>query len=225
MSSCKKEEIPTVKHVELVPFKDISIENAFDIELVEDSVFKLIIISPNNKAVDKISYDIIDNKLYLRDNKKFKFLKPGNINYIEIHAPEFFLVELYGGINLTTKGYIKSDDLGIIFKKHGNYCDIKLDNHLFYFWDDNLSGGSIKLSGNTEIAKMWFSNLINLNARDLNAESIIISTNTENNTEISVSQKLEYEILGTGNIIAYGNPSEIVLTPRTQYGTGKLILK
>lgn len=223
LSSCKKEEVKIIKEVQLSSFKDISIENAFDIELVEDSVFKLTIKASGNH-VEKISYEIKDNKLYVKDNRKFKFLKLEEIATVEIHMPEFFLIELYGGVNLTTRDYITSNDLGIVFKKHGNYCDIKLNNHVLYFWNDNLAGGDIKLSGNTEVAKMWFSELVNVNAINLSAESFIISSNTPNDTEIKVSDKLEYEILGEGDIIVYGNPTEIEQTPNSTPGNGKLII-
>lgn len=225
LSSCKKEEIPTVKHIELLPFTDISIESAFDIELVEDSVFKLIITSSNNEIADKISYEIDNNKLYLKDNRKFKFLKPGKIASIEIHAPEFFMLELYGGVNLTTKGYLTSNNLGVVFKKHGNYCDFKLNNDMFYFWNDNLSGGDIKLRGTCQVAKFWFSDLVSLNTSDLNAESVIISSNTNNDSEIRVTNKLEYEILGEGDVIVYGNPAIIEQIPNSAKGKGELILK
>jgi hypothetical protein len=224
--SCKKDDITITKEITLLPFKDISIENAFDIELVEGAEYKIVISGKKEKYIDEISYVIENEKLILKDNKKFKFLNPGNVLKITIHSPKFYALELYGGVDLTCRDYLTSNSIGVVFKKHGNYCDIKLNNQLFYFWDDNLAGGDLILSGSTKNVNLWFSNLVNVNAYNLSAEYVLISANTENDTKINVTNKLEYEILGDGNIIAYGNPNEIVKTVgRVPLGGGQLILK
>jgi hypothetical protein len=224
--SCKKDDITITKEITLLPFKDISIESAFAIELVEGAEYKIVISGKKEKYIDEISYVIENEKLILKDNKKFKFLNPGNVLKITIHSPKFYALELYGGVDLTCRNYITSNSIGVVFKKHGNYCDIKLNNQWFYFWDDNLAGGDLTLSGSTKNVNLWYSNLVNINAYNLNTEYALMSTKTNNNTKINVTNKLEYEILGEGDIIVYGNPQEIVkIERRVSSGGGQLILK
>ncbi|MFA7273677.1 MAG: DUF2807 domain-containing protein [Crocinitomicaceae bacterium] len=219
--SCKKENVSQSKTVEVLPFHNIDIRNAFEVVLVEDTNACKIEIQ-GNKNIDKIKTEVLDGVLVISDLRKMKFLSPKNKIKLKICAPSFHKVTVNGGVNLSNEGLMKSMEIGIVFNKKGNWVDFNLENDVFYFWNESNAGGEIKLKGKTQVLKLWYGGLVNVNVDDLITQTAIIETNTTLNCTLFVEEKIQYKIEGTGNIYLRGNPPIITNINTGNSGGGKL---
>ena len=222
--SCSKNKEEITKSVNLNPFKNIEILDAFDVELVEDSAFKIEIIGAEG-AVEKISYSVEDEKLTIEDKRKWKIFNPKQKVRLRLTNPNFGEFVLHGGCNLTSQNVMKSFHFGAVFLSHGNTVDLELDNNGFYFWNTNKAGGEITLRGKTDVVKYWYSGLVVINSVNLISKSGIIETSSDLDANINIEEKIEYLIKGKGNVILHGNPAIIQQSGgEVSDGEGELII-
>lgn len=221
---CKKEVSITTETFDLSHFNSIEIKNSFEVEIIEGPNFKLEISTENANNIEKVEYEIVEDELIISDKRKLKFLKPGQFTYLKIHAPEFYLIKLKGGVTLTNRGELTSNEIGVIFKDDYNFCDFTLNNNIFYFWNELEAGGEIKLTGNTETVKFWFKGLVNIDSKNALAKEAIIHSNSRIDSDIYASQKIDCEIVGEGNVNLYGNPS-LIINQSEGENKNKLIIK
>lgn len=210
-TSCKKDGASNdaEKIITVQSFTDVEFFDAFNVLLIEDSIYQLKVIC-KERHLDKINYEIVDGKLTIQDKRKMKFLSPKNKITLEISSPSFNKLILNGGCDVSSLDSITSNELGVIFKNHGNFCDFILNNNTFYFWNENDAGGEITLSGKTDFLKLWYINFAKIDAGNLISRLAIVENGSDSDCYVHVKEKIEYNILSKGNIYLKGNPDLII---------------
>jgi len=209
--SCEKEITPIVKTIDLEPFKEIVLNDAFEVFLAESSNLYSIEIIGDEDIVGFVHLEVKDNILSIENNKKDKWLSPIK-NKIQLYVTSLPLEKIKAaeGCNIQTLSPITSIKFGLVLTGKANQANLKLDGNEFYYWNDFPSGGKLTLSGRTGNLVIWNFAIMSVDAKGLISEYAFVENSSKGDCEITVLNKLEYTINGEGNIQLYGNPSEII---------------
>jgi hypothetical protein len=222
LSSCNKEGEKTTRKVSVLPFHHIELNGAFDLILTEGEELSVSVKGYEN-SIDKVFFNSLEDTLYVTNDRKFKWVTPRK-NKIEIHvtSPPLKRVKADGGSYVTTTNPITTDEFGLILTGKSAEAHLTLNCGVFYFWNNFPTGGKLKLSGTTDVLKLWNTALMSVDAEDLISNSAIVENYSKGDCIVSVQEKLEYRIEGSGNIQVYGAPS--VLVNNGINSTGKLTI-
>lgn len=210
MSSCSKEVDKTTRKVSVLPFHHIELNGAFDLILTEGEELSVSVKGYEN-SIDKVNFNRVEDTLYVTSDRKFKWVTPRK-NKIEIHvtSPPLKRVKADGGSYVTTTNPITTDEFGLILTGKSAEAILSLNCGVFYFWNNFPTGGKLTLTGTAEVLKIWNTALMSVDAEDLISNSAIVENYSKGDCIVSVSEKLEYRIDGSGNIQVYGNPNTLV---------------
>ena len=219
--SCKKEIVDSNRVIDILPFEQIELNDAFELLVTEGDHYSIEIIG-DEKIIDYIDADVINKTLFIEDTRGIKWLSPRK-NKIKIHVTSLPLktITASDGCNIKTLNAITSLEFGLILKGKSNEANLELDCKTFFYWNNFPSGGKVTLSGKTEMLKIWNFAIMSVDAKDLTAQNAIIENNSQGDCEVRVLNKLEYSINEKGNIHLYGKPSEII--SNSLISSGKLI--
>lgn len=219
--SCKKEIVDSNRVIDILPFEQIELNDAFELLVTEGDHYSIEIIG-DEKIIDYIDADVINKTLFIEDTRGIKWLSPRK-NKIKIHVTSLPLktITASDGCNIKTLNAITSLEFGLILKGKSNEANLELDCKKFFYWNNFPSGGKVTLSGKTEMLKIWNFAIMSVDAKDLTAQNAIIENNSQGDCEVRVLNKLEYSINEKGNIHLYGKPSEII--SNSLISSGKLI--
>lgn len=200
----------TSQIVELEPFDQIEINDAFEVYLSEGTAYSVEIIG-HEKIIEFVDLKVENNTLSIENKRKTKWITP-NKNKIKIYVNSQQLKQITAaeGCNIQTLNPITSVEFGLILAGKSNQANLELDGNTFYYWNNFPAGGKVTLTGKTEILKIWNFAIMSVDAKDLTARSAIIENSSKGDCEVTVLDKLEYSINGKGNIQLYGNPLEII---------------
>lgn len=222
LNSCKKEISLSTRIVEVSSFDHIQLDDAFALYLSEGTTFSTHI-KGDKKVIENVEIKIKGDTIFFSDNRSQKWTTPKK-NKIEIYvtSPPLKRVQTDGGSSIRTLTPITSKEFGLILTGKSCEADLELNGDVFYYWNNFPTGGKVTLKGNTNVLKIWNGSLMSVDARNLNSNVALIRNGSKGDCVISVNDKLEYQIKGTGNIQVYGKPSELVNNGLTS--TGKLII-
>lgn len=208
--SCKKEIVDANRVIDIVPFEQIELNDAFELFVTEGDHYSIEIIGAE-KIIDLIDVNIINKTLFIDDTRKIKWLSPKK-NKIKIYVTSLPLKKITAveGCSIQTLSAITSLEFGLVLKGKSNEANLELDCNTFFYWNNFPSGGKVTLSGKTEMLKIWNFAIMSVDAKDLTAQHAIIENNSQGDCEVTVLNKLEYSINEKGNIHLYGKPSEII---------------
>ncbi len=216
--SCKKEIMEKSIISELEPFNQIEFNNAFEVFITEDSIFSIRIVG-DEKAIEDVSFKVENNTLSINNDGKMRWLSPTkNKIFIYIYSQALSKIEAAEGCNIQTLNPITSEEFGLILKGKMNQASLELNSKIFYYWNNFPCGGKLTLWGETEELKIWNFAIISVDAKNLTAKYAIIENSSKGDCEVTVLNKLEYSISGTGNIHLYGSPSEIIVNNLSSSG-------
>ncbi len=208
--SCDKELIYKTRYVSLEPFEKIELKDNFEVFITEGSAYS-IEITGEAETVDWVDYKVENNILSIENNKKAKWITPKkNKIEISITSPPLKEIAASEGCNIQTLNPITSIEFGLILKGKSNQATLELNSNTFYYWNYFPSGGKLTLSGKTERLKIWNFAIMSVDAKDLTSQYAVIENSSKGDCEVTVLKKLEYSILGEGNIHLYGEPLEII---------------
>lgn len=221
LTSCNKEVSLDKREVEVKPFNHIKLEDAFDLYISEGSAYS-VFLKGDKKIIEKVDFIIEEDTLYISDNRSFKWTTPTK-NKIEIHitSPPLQGIQTNGGSSIRTLTPITSQDFGLILSGKSCEADIELNNETFYYWNNFPTGGKLTLRGTTKFLKIWNEALMTVDAKNLKASYAIVENGSKGDCVVTVGDKLDYKISGTGNIQVFGKPAEIIKHGSTS--TGQLI--
>lgn len=208
---------------ELANFDSLYVNDVFEVKLIQDTI-NSISIKGHEKFVNSTIFNIEDNTLILENEHKCKFAKPkSNAIYIDIHVKEISFIRLNGSSKVFSKTELINDnEIGLVATSKYNDADLIVNSKVFYFWNNHLNGGKIKVKGKVETLKLWNTSLASVDASKLIAKNVLVDNNSKGDCKIQVSNKLDCKITGTGNVYYYGAPKTIIYNDTLSIG-GQLL--
>ncbi|OFX83282.1 MAG: hypothetical protein A2W99_12290 [Bacteroidetes bacterium GWF2_33_16] len=196
--------------VQVEEFKEIFINDIFDVYLYQDSICKLSIEGGSN-LLPEISYKVTDGKLTVSNKNTAQWSR--DYEKIKLHISVNKLLYLY----LKESSKIHSVDTIITPQLEvysiTDYADIylmvKCDN--FYFVNEGTSGAYIELKGSSQNFNSWIRASAILKADEFFSENVIIETESIGDCYVYATKKLTVKINNSGNIYYTGNPETIIL--------------
>jgi hypothetical protein len=229
--SCKKAENRTCfkswgKETTLeIPLTDnfdrLYVEAHIEVELIQDSTDKLVIIGGEN-VVNLIDWKIEDKLLTLKNKNKCNFLRnERKVIKVEIHYTNIFNIRFEGTEPMTSRGEMKTDYFVLFIRDGAGPVDLSLncisaEANISHGW------GNYTLRGKTQYAVIGVNSNGYCDTRDLIvSDSIYVSNNSSGDIQVNVGNlPLNGFIRSNGNIKYLGQPvsNNIVIS-----GAGKLI--
>lgn len=207
--ACQKEEETIRKKVSLESFHTIELNEAFEVKLIEGSQHSLEM-EGIESFISKMEYQVTDSILVIDNNKNFKWSHPQhNIPKLWITCPQLKVLRANESCNIKTLNPITTKEFGIILGSKANVADIETDNQIVFYWNDFPCSGKLTFRGQTDELKIWNTALMTVDASLLMTEFAFVFNDSKGDCLVNVSEALEYELNGEGNLIVFGNPSNI----------------
>ena len=216
--SCEKEIINKSRFVELEPFDQIELNDAFELFITEGNNYSIEIVG-DEKVIEYVDLQVENNLLTIENKRKTKWVSPKK-NKINIYVTSLplNLITAAEGCNIQTLNPITSMEFGLVLTGKSNQANLELNGNTFYYWNNFPTGGKLTLSGRTEKLKIWNFALMSVDARELISKQALIENSSKGDCQVTVLNKLEYSISGEGNIHLYGEPLEIIANDLSSSG-------
>lgn len=220
--SCGKQDKKLIsEELTLGPFHSVELNDVFEVSLVEDSIY-YIELDGTPAMLKGVDIRVEDSVLYLDRENGNRWYRPStNQVHVIIHAKPLDLVVANKTCDVTTVNPITSDEFGVIFKDKASHGSFELNSNSFYFWNNEPTGGYLKLFGQTNHLKIWNTAIMTVDARDLQANYALVENSSKGDCIANVSGTFDYVITGHGDIHLYGNPTTI--NKIEDNGVGELI--
>lgn len=204
----------------LTSFDSIVAEDAFEIVLHQDSQYSATITGGEN-LIPNIGLTVSDNTLYLSNNNKCDWMKPRH-NKIRLNISFATLrkMTVRSSCKIRTDNAISGEEFGMVLMDKVQDVDLQLDVNTFFYWNNPPCGGEMRLSGQCKNLKIWNWALIAIDAKNLEAQNVLVYSNSIGDISVKASEYLDCSIMHRGDVIYYGNPAQIVLHDE---GEGELI--
>lgn len=207
LSNCKKDNnsVQIIKS-DLSAFKEIELNDAFDVELFQDSVFS-IEIEANEEFINAVEYSIQDSVLIV-DYASGKRWRNPEINKVKltICCDRPRKLQANESCFVRTGNEIVSDEFGLVLFGKLNQADLELGGRVFYYWNNHPCGGKVKLKGKVDQLKLWNFAIMQVDASACESRYGLVENYSKGDCKVHITEKLDYSLVGEGNIILKGNP-------------------
>ncbi len=208
------------KERNLSNFNTIELDDNFKVFLIQDTINKINIITGEN-LVNNIKSDIVDSILILKDENKCRWLRSYDVKkevYIHFKNINYLLInkecDVFGNDTLFI------NDFEII--NWGDISSVNLKLHCNNFRFTMHAGtGTFKFSGITENEFLYFHGNGSVFAGDLRSSYCDVASKFTGDIEVNTDNTLIVSLYSSGNVIYYGNPTNIKL--KIKYYSGELI--
>lgn len=209
----------TVKY-DLQAFKEIELNDAFDVYLYQDSIYS-IEIEADQDFINSVEYSVKDSVLTV-DYASGKRWRNPKINKVKltIRGNQPRKLQANESCFIRTGNAIVSDEFGLVLFGKLNQAELQLDGRVFYYWNNHPCGGKVKLTGKTDQLKLWNFAIMQVDASGCESRYGLVENYSKGDCKIRVTEKLDYSLQGEGNIRLTGNPQLQMLQ---QTSTGLLI--
>jgi hypothetical protein len=203
--SCEDNSSRCKKEILLEDFKNIRIEDIFDILLVQDTLNKIILegsenLLPHVKTVVQKDTLLIENSLrcnWLRDYEKVT---------LSVHFRELKHIVTLAPVNIISHDTLKVDTLRYFAIGEIGEADLILDCRYFRFDDSHSTLGLFKFRGKAGKSRFYVNYGSSLDAMDLVSAQSDIYQETIGDIYVNVTEHLRVWIWGPGNVYYSGNP-------------------
>ncbi len=210
LSSCEKENMVTSVILNPDPFNKIELNSNFDVYLSEDSIFS-IEVTGYEENVSNVHFVVEDSVLKINNQRKYSWTTPQKNNTeIYIKSNSLTKVIAHEACRIQTLTPITSKEFGLVLENKTNEASLELNCNTFYYWNNNPCGGKLTLYGKSKTLRIWNFAIMSVDARELITNYALIENNSRGDCQVTVLDKLEYSIGGTGNIYLYSSPPEII---------------
>jgi hypothetical protein len=207
LSNCKQDDgLVEIKKDELSAFKEIELNDAFDVVLYQDSMFS-IQIEANEKFIDAVEYSVQDSVLKV-DYASGKRWRNPEINKVKliIRGDRPRKLQANESCFVRTGNEIVSDEFGLVLFGKLNQADLELGGRVFYYWNNHPCGGKVNLKGKVDQLKLWNFAIMQVDASACESRYGLVENYSKGECKIHITEKLDYSLVGEGNIILKGNP-------------------
>ncbi len=200
------------REIDLSSFDKINLDSSIDIEISQGNTQKVVAIGQDN-IIDRLSTSVSGNE-FLVD------LLPGNYSNfslrLEVTVADLEKVSSDGSGNITISSF-SVDDLELRINGSG---DITLSSLNADDVQINSDGsGNMKIDGTGDKLDISIDGSGDVKAFDFSTKDCTVSSDGSGETEVTVSEKLNVTIKGSGDVTYKGNP-EIT---SNDTGSGELI--
>lgn len=188
-------------------FNEISLRVAANLYL-EQGAEPGIDITADERTLDKLIIENIDQKLIIRFSFEDQWLRNFDPGKIEIHVTTIDINELnvQGSGNIIAENEIKTNKLGLNIAGSG---DIKLSNLNCESIKANITGSGDMILAGSEVVNSLDINIAgsgDVMAQQLKAKAGYIRIAGSGDCDLSVSDFLDAKVVGSGDIIYTGKP-------------------
>jgi len=221
MTSCSINTDPYFFQKELEPFDTVALKAVFNVRLQQGDHYA-IEISGAQEIAESVSFNIDRKTLNIENDNgplwKHPSLEPPEITITFVRLGR---VDAKETCDISSVNTITLDTFGLTLGSKLNFANLKLDTHLFYYWNSSPVGGMLTLSGHSDYIRLFNGSLLGIDASQLMTHDALVSNGSKSDIHVFVDQRLYYNISNTGNIYLNGNPGDIEVGLITS--TGKLI--
>lgn len=230
LCACKKSEDRTclkfrgdiiTDTIELDPFNRIEIGKRLQVELVQDSVYRIELIGGKN-LLNHITYSVENESLILVNRNKCNFLrKDKSVPKVIVHTKFVSNILFMGSEDLMCRNQLKTNYFTLTIKDGSGCAHLNLEaEHIFadasHGWGDYIIEGDAK-SAIIGVRSNSFCTTRNLKLTD----SIYVMNESQGDITINADNiKVSGYIKGDGNVYYHGNPTSIEVI-QTSKGTVK----
>lgn len=191
----------TSENRSITGFTEVVSEGEFDVIIVQDSVFSIIVEAEEN-LLPYISTTTSNSTLIIKTKNK-RCIRPNSPVKIYVSAPEIQSIILDGSGSINAE-QISTNNLYAKLRGSG---DLLINANCTDF-NCKLSGsGNIVLSGSVNDAEMLISGSGNIQAYSFQQNRSFATISGSGNTYLSVSTLLDVKISGSGSVNYIGFPS------------------
>ena len=219
--SCLRDQ-PQSRNVALSDFSYIVLNSPFEVFLNDSAGFHGMLIEADKKVIDGVKWQISDGTLTVENTTPLKWTRPGRQRVrLTISAEHLDRLTANETCFIRTVHPIRSREFGLVLGSKANAADLELANHTFYYWNQFPCGGRLTLSGHTDVLKIWNFALMTVDATTVEVPVAIVENNAKSDCMVRVSDRIDYNITGNGNIHLYGDANARITG--TMSGSGNLI--
>jgi hypothetical protein len=218
MTSCSINTDPYFSQLQLEPFDTLTLNSVFNVRLVQGDHYG-VEVSGAQEVAETITFHIENKTLFVNNNDgplwKHPRLEPPTIIITFITLRRMKVEET---CNISSDNAITTDTFGITLGSKLNIAELKLNCHLFYYWNSSPVGGDLTLSGHSDFVRFYNGSLLSIDASQLITHDALIANGSQLDVHVYADQHLYYSITGTGNIYLTGDPAVIDAGPITSSG-------
>jgi len=197
------------KSFTLPAFDTLRIAGPVNVYLSMDTANSMIV-SGSPVIVDNVKYTIDNGTLTLESTYQYKMFKPAsNKAGIFLNLASISRIDIAESCGLKSVGIIRTGELGLVVMAKYADVDLEVDCASFYYWDYSLSGGMVRLAGETGTLRIWNFSLMTVDAGGLTSDKAIIENTARSPCYIRAIKELKYSIFGQGDIYYFGKPDSI----------------
>jgi hypothetical protein len=163
-------------------FSAVSISGAYDVEIVVQKEQSLEIEGDDN-LLPLIKTEVKNGVLSVNNDKSFSTRKALRLR---ISVPNLDAITTSGASEFTVTN-VKSDEFNI----------------------EASGAGHIQISGETKALEVGMSGAVNLDARELKAEKVNVTSSGAASADVYASEELRASVSGAGNVDYYGDPKSV----------------
>lgn len=196
------------KEIKISNFKEIYVDDIFEIYLIQDDSCKIKAIGGSN-LLPNLEFQVKDKKLTISDDNAARwsrdydkielYISVDTLNYLRLNAP----CKVVSQNTLTTQNFTIWS-----ITDFAEY-DLMLDCHTFYVVNNSSSGGIMDLQGKASNFSFWARGSFQLNADKLIADHVTAKNESLGDCSVHATEYLSAEILREGKVFYTGNPETI----------------
>jgi hypothetical protein len=206
----------TVKTI-LIPFEEISVNDIFEIELKNDTVFSAQMTGRKN-ILDNISVEVIGNSLEISDKNSYKWLPDYPVVKLLISFPDLSLIDINSASRVYSKDTLNISRLSILAGAQLIELDLAVDALYIHLRTGTDNYGHYTLKGYTESSDLWLFGSAQLWAGKLRTNTARVRNYSIGDCYVYVNNELRVWLEHYGNIYYYGSPEEIIIERESSRG-------
>ncbi|PLX23422.1 MAG: hypothetical protein C0597_01060 [Marinilabiliales bacterium] len=197
------------KSIEVSSFKEIYIDDIFEVYLIQDTTCNIEAKGGNNLLSDLEFTVDEEKKLTISDNNSARWSRDYNKIELYISVDTLNYLRLNAPCNVISVNTLTTLNFKIWSITDFAEFDLTLDCENFYFVNNNTSGGIMFVQGVTANLNFWARGSFIVNAENLIADQVTVKNESMADCRVYANDYLSVEILRAGRVFYKGNPTTI----------------
>lgn len=215
-----KSESDISKKIILNPFGEIVVNDIFEIELRNDTAFT-VEVTGKESIVEKLSFDIDNDTLYLTDDNSLKWLPDYQPVKVIVSFPDISGIILRSPSEIYSEDTLRITSLSLISAGGFFEGDLTVDAFSISLVTSTDDFGHFTLRGKAENSDLKFFGSVTVDAGELKAKNAIIRNYSIGHCNVFAEETLAVWLGHTGNIYYQGSPEQITI--QSMNSSGRLI--
>ncbi len=196
-------------------FKSVSIEGHIDLQIVQDSVQKVMVYSQDHYQ-KSILTEVINGTLQIKTNG----ISLNRITKITLHVDTLESISAKGACAIHTLNQLTSPNLSIKIK---GACESDIDAKIANTIEIETNGASdLNLSGHCKTLKLNSAGASDIDAEKMIAETCFVELKGASDAKVYASKSFDGDAMGVSHIKCYGHPKDV---KKDEHFTSSIILK